>query len=58
VEKLDIFPPNVPIPSRRIVMMKIPTTIKKLRREKMETRRNFTRKRKTFTPKKTIVLQT
>jgi hypothetical protein len=46
VEKLGILPPNVPIPSRWIVMMKIIITIKNLRREKLETRRNSTRKRK------------
>jgi hypothetical protein len=53
--KVGHFPLNVPIPSRWIVMMKILITIKNLRREKKETRRNSTRKRKTSTPKKTIV---
>jgi hypothetical protein len=56
VEKLDIFPPNVPIPRKRIWMMKIHKTIKNLRREKMEERRNFIRKRKKFSLKKSKVL--
>jgi hypothetical protein len=55
MEKLGILPLNVPIPRRYIVMMKIIITIKKLRRENLETRRNYTRKRKTSTPKKTVV---
>jgi hypothetical protein len=55
VEKLSILPPNTPIPRRRIVMMKKLIAIKNLKREKVEIRRNSTRKRKTFTPKKTIV---
>jgi hypothetical protein len=55
VGKLGILPPNVPIPSRWILMLKILITIKNLRREKLETRINPTRKLKTSTPKKTIV---
>jgi hypothetical protein len=51
VEKLDTLLTNVLIP-RRIVMMKKPITLK---REKLETRIISTRKRRTFTPKKTIV---
>jgi hypothetical protein len=58
VEKLDIFPPNDAIPRKIIVMMKINKTIKKLRRGKIEERKIFIRKRKTSTPKKSIVLET
>jgi hypothetical protein len=54
VEKLGIFPPNVPIQRRRIVMMKKLITIKNIKREKLETRRNYT-KIQTFTPKKTVI---
>ena len=55
MEKLGILPPNVPIQSRKRVMMNKLKIIKNLRREKMETRRSSTRKRKTSTPKKTII---
>jgi hypothetical protein len=52
VAESDTLLTNVPIPSRRIMMMKKPTT------RKTNTRRNFIRKRKTSTPKKTSTLQT
>jgi len=55
VAKLGIFPPNVPIPRRWTMMLKILITINNLKRENLETRKNSTRKRKTSTPKKTIV---
>jgi hypothetical protein len=54
MEKLSIFPSNVPIPIRRIMIMNKLTTINNIR-EKLETRRNYPRKRKTFTPKKIVV---
>jgi hypothetical protein len=49
--KIGILPPNVPIPSIRIVMMKKIIAIKNLKRKikKLETRRNYTRKIKTYT---------
>jgi hypothetical protein len=52
VVKLGIFPPNVPIPCRWTMTMKLIITINNLRREKLETRKNSTRKKKTSTPKK------
>jgi hypothetical protein len=56
MEKLGIFPSNVPIPSKCIViMMEILITTNNLRRTKLETRRNSTRKIKNFTPNKTVI---
>jgi hypothetical protein len=55
VAKLGISPPNVPIPNRSIVMMKKHISIKKLKRTKLEIRRNYTSERKTCTPKNTLV---
>jgi hypothetical protein len=52
VEESNTLITNVPIQSRRIVMMK------KITMRKTNTRRNFIRKRKTSTPKKTSALQT
>jgi hypothetical protein len=55
VAKLGILPPNVPIPSRWIVTMKMLITINNLRREKLETKINSTRKRKISTAEKIVV---
>ena len=50
--RIEHFANKCPISSSRIMMMKNPTT------RKTNTRRNFIRKRKTSTPKKTSSLQT
>jgi hypothetical protein len=50
-EELDTLLTNVPIPSRRKMM-------KKFTARKTNTRRNFIRKRKTSTLKKTSILHT
>jgi hypothetical protein len=50
---LETLITNVPIPSGRIMMMKNPTTRKTIKRINPNTK-NYTRKRRTFTPKKTI----
>jgi hypothetical protein len=52
VEESNTLLTNVPIPSRRIMMMKKPTT------RKNNTRINFIRKIKTSTPKKKSSLHT
>jgi hypothetical protein len=45
VSKLGIFPPNVPIQHRRIVMMKKPITINNIKRVELEIIINSTRKK-------------
>jgi hypothetical protein len=55
VEKLDTLPINVPILSRRKVMMKEPSNIR--RKEKLMIKISSTRKRKHSLPKKTVVHQ-
>jgi hypothetical protein len=55
MEKLGILPPSVPIQNRRIVKMKKLITIKNIKRSELETRKIYTRKRKTFTPKNIVV---
>jgi len=58
MEKLSISPPNVPLQNSRIVMMKKIITINIIKSEELEIIRNSTRKRKTFFPKKIVVLLT